>query len=162
MNVKHKFVSTIVTDPAATAAGEVTPNNWNDTHVITGTASALAGYDGSGNSQDVIIGSGLTLSGNILTSSGGSGGITRSINSISANANLGSATSTDYVYFCTGTITATLPTAVGNTNRYTVANQGSGTITLASAGGGINGNQPLTQQYMSYDLISDGINWNIV
>lgn len=95
-------------------------------------------------------------------STGGGGGVSRSINNITSNTTAGAAANTDYVYFCNGTFTLNLPTAVGNTNRYTVANQGSGTITLTSAGGAINGNQPLNQQYQSYDLISDGTNWNIV
>lgn len=66
MQVKHPFVSSIPDDPVAAAAGEVVPSNWNANHTVTGTASSLAGYDSGGNSQDVTIGSGLTLSGGTL------------------------------------------------------------------------------------------------
>jgi hypothetical protein len=123
---------------------------------------------GGGGVTQIIAGTNVTISpsggtGNVTinASGGGGGGITRSINSISTNTNGAAAASTDYVYFCTAALTFTLPTAVGNTNRYTVANQSTGTITFASAGGAINGNIPLTQQYMSYDFVSDGTNWNI-
>ena len=142
-------------------------------HKSSAVAASSGGSGGSGFSLNsitgavnLVAGSNVTItpSGQNITiaaSGSGGGGITRSINSISANTNLGSTALTDYVYFCTATLIATLPTAVGNTNRYTVANQSTGTITLASAGGAINGNIPLTQQYMSYDLISDNTNWNI-
>jgi hypothetical protein len=54
----------------------------------------------------------------IGTALAGSVGITRSVNIISSNTNAGAAAATDYVYLVSGTTTLTLPTAVGNTNRY--------------------------------------------
>ncbi len=53
---------------------------------------------------------------------GGSAGITRSVSSIAIATTGGATASTDYVYLCTVTLTFTLPTAVGNTNRYTIKN----------------------------------------
>lgn len=94
-----------------------------------------------------------------LEAGGGGGGVSRSISSISSNTTAGSSPNTDYVYFCTGTFNFTMPPPLGNTNRYTLANSGTGTITFL---GSINGNQPLYQQYQSYDFVSDGNNWNII
>lgn len=34
--IVHKFVNAVVDDPAAVAAGEVVPSNWNDDHDVTG------------------------------------------------------------------------------------------------------------------------------
>lgn len=50
---------------------------------------------------------------------GGGSGITRSVATISTPTTAGSTAATDYVYFVDNT-TLTLPTAVSNTNRYTV------------------------------------------
>lgn len=94
-----------------------------------------------------------------------SAGISRSINSISSNTNAGSAANTDYVYFVSGTTTLTLPTAVGNTNRYTVKNTGAGTIIIATTSaqtidGSASASLPVANT--SLDLISDNANWRIV
>lgn len=76
----------------------------------------------------------------------------------------GAAAQTDYVYRVSGATTLTLPTAVGNTNRYTVVNVGSSTVTVATTSSQmINGSSfaamPIAD--MSLDLISDGSNWTI-
>lgn len=139
-----------------TLAMIVLPSDWNDSHnVAIGIADLTAtGTPGATN---------FLRGDNTWAVPAGGSGITRSVSSIAINTNAAAAASTDYVYYCTATLTFTLPTPVGNTNRYTVVNQGAAsTITLATAAGAINGNVPLTQQYMSYDLISDGTNWNIV
>lgn len=89
----------------------------------------------------------------------------RSVNSVSTNGTNGSAASTDYVYLCSSTITRTMPTAVGNTNRYTIKNVGAGVITVATTGGQtIDGaaTATLSTTYESIDLVSDGSNWNII
>lgn len=89
----------------------------------------------------------------------------RSVNSISTTQTAGSAALTDYVYLCTGTMTLTLPTAVGNTNRYTVKRVGSGTITVATTSSQtIDGSTTaaLTVQYQTLEFISDNANWNII
>jgi hypothetical protein len=56
--------------------------------------------------------------GNIVVAAGSSG-ITRSKSVQSSSFTVGSTALTDYTYFISGTTTATLPTAVGNNNRYT-------------------------------------------
>lgn len=98
-----------------------------------------------------------------IASSGGGGGSVRSINSVSTNTAAGSTSGTDYVYLCSGTMTLTLPTAVGNTNLYTVKNVGTGTVTVATAAQTIDGSSSITLpvQYTAVDLISDTANWNV-
>ena len=108
---------------------------------------------------------GATL--NIPQYAGGSTGITRSINSISVNTTAGAASSTDYVYFVTGTTTLTLPTAVGNTNEYTVKNTGVGAVTVATTSAQtIDGSSTAvlgaTPANQSRSLISNGTNWQVV
>lgn len=87
------------------------------------------------------------------------------ISSVSVNTLAGSAAYTDYVYLASGTINITMPTAVGNTARYTIKNVGVGTVTIDTTGGEtIDGSltAPLPVQYTSLDLVSDGTNWNII
>lgn len=98
------------------------------------------------------------------TPSGGSG-ITRSVNNISTTTTAGAAASTDYVYLISGTTTLTLPTAVGNTNRYTLKNVGTNTVTInTTSSQTIDGSTSITMavQYTALDVISDGTNWNII
>lgn len=96
---------------------------------------------------------------------GGGSGITRSVNVVSTSGTLGSTALTDYIYKVTATSTQTLPTAVGNTNRYTIKATG-GTVTVdttssqtidGSATAVLNGSVN-----SSIDLISDGTNWILV
>lgn len=87
------------------------------------------------------------------------------ISSVSVNTAAGSTAYTDYVYLASGTINITMPTAVGNTARYTIKNVGAGTVTIDTTGGEtIDGSltAPLPVQYTSLDLVSDGTNWNII
>lgn len=92
-----------------------------------------------------------------------SGGINRSISSISSPATAGATAKTDYVYFVSGTTTLTLPTAVSNTNRYSVTNSGSNTVTVATTSAQtINGSTTITLiPGQSVDLISNNANWSI-
>jgi hypothetical protein len=93
---------------------------------------------------------------------GSSGGITRTVSSISTPTTAGATTVTDYVYFITNT-TLTLPTAVSNTNRYTVKCI-SGTCVVDGDGTEtIDGTSTITIQVEdSVDIISDGTNYRIV
>lgn len=98
--------------------------------------------------------------------SGGAGsGIVRSVSTISTPTTAGSSAATDYVYFVSGTTTITLPTAVGNTNRYTVKNVGSNTVTIATTSaqtidGSSTASLPVANT--SLDLVSDGSNWQVI
>jgi hypothetical protein len=93
------------------------------------------------------------------------GSITRSINSISSPATAGAGDFTDYVYLVSGTTTLTLPTAVGNANKYAVKNSGSNTVTIATTSSQtIDGSSTATLPVAntSLDLISDGANWKVI
>jgi hypothetical protein len=105
------------------------------------------------------------LDGNIAAISAGSG-ITRSIQSIAVNTAAGSTAATDYVYLVSGPTTLTLPTAVGNTNKYEIKRTGVNTVSIATTGGQTidSSASPITinVQYASISVISDGANWFII
>lgn len=100
-----------------------------------------------------------------INATGGSGsGITRLIQSVAVDTTAGAAPTIDYVYLVSGTTTITLPTAVGNSNLYTIKNVGSGTITIATtAAQTIDGSSSiiLPVRYTSVDIESDTVNWNV-
>lgn len=103
-----------------------------------------------------------------VNNTGGAGsGITRTIVSTSGNATMGATASTDYVYIVTGAHTMTLPTAVGNTNLYTVRNNHSAPITVnTTSSQNIIGSVTATS-YSVYNgdarsFISNGTAWSIV
>ena len=97
---------------------------------------------------------------------GGGSGITRSINTISSATTGAAAPSVDYIYLCNGTFTFTLPTAVGNTNQYTIKNIGTGTISIATTGMQTidTGAAPITitRQNSSLDFIPNSSNWFLI
>jgi hypothetical protein len=98
-------------------------------------------------------------------SGGATGTITRLISSVSTNTTAGSAMNTDYVYIVTGITTITLPTAVGNTNTYTVTNDGASSIAVATTSSQtINGSSSvnLSLANMSLDFVSNNSNWIII
>ena len=136
------------TSPTFTFSKAVTATNFNG--VVLTTAGVSTKF--------------LAEDGVYRTPAGGSG-ITRSVNSISAPATAGATASTDYVYFVSGTTTLTLPTAVGNTNQYTVKNTGVTTVTIATTSAQtIDGSASVTLPVSntSLTLISDNANWRIV
>lgn len=88
----------------------------------------------------------------------------KSVNNISVNTNAGSTSGIDYYYLCDGTITLTLPTAIGNTSKYTIKNVGTGVITIDTALSQlIDGWDQVTISFKnnSLDIISDGTNYRI-
>ena len=101
----------------------------------------------------------------LLTPPGTSGsGIVRSVQPINAATTAAAVAKTDYVYLTTGTFTFTLPTAVGNTNIYTLKVTDGGTITLATTAGQTVDNvvPGLLTFPTSLDFISNGSNWFII
>ena len=95
------------------------------------------------------------------TSSAGYG---RSINNIAINTTGAAAANTDYYYFCTATLTFTLPTAVGNTNTYYIKVT-SGTLTIdTTSSQTIDGSLTIVTSVANtaFTLISDGTNWQII
>lgn len=99
------------------------------------------------------------------TAPGSSSAITRTVSAISSPATAGATASTDYVYLVSGTTTLTLPTAVSNTNLYTVKNTGSNTVTVATTSSQtIDGSSTITLPVANtaVGLISDGSNWRVI
>ena len=116
---------------------------------ITETGSQITiGYSGTGGS-----------------SSGGSA-IGRSIAQVTAAMAAGATASTDYVYYWSGSTayTLTMPTAVGNTNRYTIKNASTISQPVATTSGQtIEGGVSITiSAGNSVDLISNGTNWMVI
>lgn len=74
----------------------------------------------------------------------------------------------DYVYICAaGLVTLHMPTALGNTNRYTIKQNGSDDVIVdcVTVGETIDGGSSATltaSMQGSIDLISDGANWFII
>lgn len=97
---------------------------------------------------------------------GGGTGITRTIVSTAVNAAIAAAAGTDYVYNATASgITLTMPTAVGNSNHYTIVNSSAAPILLASTSGQTFGGtaSPISiAAGASYGFVSDGTNWMIL
>jgi len=93
-------------------------------------------------------------------------GIVRVTSAISTNTTAGGAALTDYAYMCSAALTLTLPTAVGNTNRYTVKRTGTGVVTIATTSSQtIDGAATfvINVQYQSVDLINNGANnWAVI
>jgi len=91
-------------------------------------------------------------------------GITRSVNVTAANYTLGSAALTDYIYLVAGLHTGTLPTAVGNSNIYTVKNNHSVNVTLGTTAAQlVEGAANLSiSPESSVDVISDGNSWRVI
>lgn len=91
-------------------------------------------------------------------------GILRTIVVTSGNVTAGSTSTTDYVYLVAGAHTITMPTAVGNTNRYTIKNNHSANITVnTTSSQTIDGTTSiLLAPEEAVDLISNNSNWSII
>jgi len=95
---------------------------------------------------------------------GGGSGITRSIVSVTTSTTLGSTASTDYVALVGSGGAPILPTAVGNTNQYTIKNVHTANITISTTSSQtIEGSTTYSiSPGGSVDLISDNSNWRII
>ena len=101
------------------------------------------------------------------TVGGGGSGIARSVNLITGNTTGAAVALTDYVYMCGGSggYTFTLPTAVGSSNLYTVKNNSTGIISIATTSAQtIDGasSDALNGANLSRSYLSDGSNWHII
>lgn len=74
------------------------------------------------------------------------------------------ADNTNYFYLISGNHVSTLPTAVGNTSRYTFKNNHSAVVTInTTSSQTIDGSTPITLiPYQSVDIISTGSNWSVI
>lgn len=104
----------------------------------------------------------LTIS---ATGSGGSvAGVAREINKISVSSTVGAVSGIDYVTICDQGVKITLPTAVGNTNLYTIKNVSTSSVMVMPDGVetiDTEANIILPVRFTAIDLVSDGGNWNI-
>lgn len=91
-------------------------------------------------------------------------GIIRTILNIATTTTGAAVASVDYTYLMTTTFTYTQPTAVGNTNRYTLKNSGVGIITInTTSSQTIDGATTIIlNPEGSVDLISNNSNWFII
>ena len=129
------------------------------TGVVTVTDQAYgAGWDGS-----TEVPTKNAVYDKIQTLSAGSG-ITRSISTVTSTVTLGATASTDYVVFIGASGVVTLPTAVSNTNRYTLKNIDTTNKTISTTSSQtIDGTTTITlYPNASVDVISDNTNWQIV
>lgn len=100
-----------------------------------------------------------------VTTGGGGGGLTRTSSVISVSSTMAAAASTDYVFFPNVGVTLTLPTAINNSNLYTVKNFSASSILVAAATGqDIDGSTTalLPTQNESLSFISNGSVWGVV
>ena len=131
-----------------------TGEDWTETTPASGTFTFIT---------DPAAGSLISVEYQRQTTNGGTLQYARQVANIAVNTTAGATTNTDYVYFCTATLTLTLPTAVGNTNRYTVKCV-AGTLTIDGAGAEtIDGTATISVAVEdSVDLISNGTEWKVV
>ena len=144
----------------------------NLTEFVDQTAWRVFYSNGSGDVTELALGAdgtylksnGTTSAPSFATPAGVGGGIVRSIIITSGNYTAGATSGTDYVYLIAGAHTGTLPTAVGNTNRYTFKNNHSAAVTLDGDGTEtIDGTANIQiAPEDSVDLISDNSNWRVI
>lgn len=146
---------TILNAALVTAGGEVTSNK--------DIAGGYPSLDGSGKINIARLPTGTTSTTLAL---GNMVGNSRSIIAITANVTGAAAASTDYVYYWTGSTpyTYTQPTAVGNTNRYTLKNASTVNQTVNFTGGeDADGSTTITlTPNTAIDLISNNTDYMIV
>lgn len=161
-NVADANTGLIVTLINASATGKIFDAQFNGSSIFAiGKAGGIFLSTSAGTSGYVLTSQGAGAAAIWSPASGGSG-ITRSVNVVSTPTTAGATAATDYVYLVSGTTTITLPTAVGNTNLYTVTRTGTNTVTVATTGGQmINGaaTATLLTQYETVSFISDNSNW---
>jgi len=96
---------------------------------------------------------------------GGGSGITRTVTVTSGSFTPGSTATTDYVYLIAGAHAVTLPTASGNSNRYTFKNNHTAAVTITRAGSDtVEGAISISvNPSNSVDLISNGTAaWSVI
>lgn len=132
------------------------------------TLNAVLLGNGSGSLQTVAPGT----SGNVLTSNGttwvsaaptGGGGTSRSVTVVSGPVTLGATASVDYVAALGSGAVVTLPSAVGNTCRYTIKNTTTSSVSVSTTSSQtVDGGPLVLGAWESVDLVSDGTNWMVV
>lgn len=99
-----------------------------------------------------------------IAASGGGGGTSRNISTVSVSSILAATAATDIVVIASAGVQLTMPTAVSNTNLYTIKNTSTSSVLINTTGGQtIDTSTTLIMpvQFTSVDLISDNSNWQI-
>ena len=156
-------------DKIETVIGTI-PDNLTD--FTNQTAWRVFYSDSAGDVTELALGAdGTFLKSNGATSapsfavpSGSGGGITRTVTTSSGAFTAGATADTDYVYLIAGAHAVALPTAVGNTNRYTFKNNHSAAITITPDGvETIEGSATIqVAPEDSVDLISNNSVWFVI
>ena len=100
----------------------------------------------------------------VTISATGGAGTSRSISTVAVSSVVADTASTDIVVLASAGIQLTLPTAVANTNLYTIKNVGNSSVLISTTGGQTIDTDTtviMPVKFTSVDLISDGTNWNI-
>ena len=155
------------------ATNYVLPNQGDYVAVVSTTTSGV--WEIWSNNMKVVAGTNVTVTGSglpndayVINSTGGGGGgsgITRSVVVTSGSYTLGSTALTDYIYLVSALHAGTMPTASGNSNRYTVKNNHTASVTVTRAGSDtIEGSTSITiQPGDSVDLVSNNTNaWSVI
>lgn len=135
----------------------------------TAQSNSFAMKGDPGRVQSIVAGTNVTVDSSdpanpIVSATGGSGGgITRTVVVTTGDFTAGATIATDFVYIIAGAHTPTLPTAVGNTNRYTFKNRHSANITFSTTSSQtVDGGGLVIASQESVDLISDNANWRVI
>lgn len=107
----------------------------------------------------------FSADGSTVSTITGGGGITRTVTVTSGGFTAGSSALTDYTYLIAGAHNAVMPTAAGNSNRYTFKNNHSANITITRDGSDtVEGATSISiAPQESVDLISDGTSaWYVI
>ena len=94
----------------------------------------------------------------------GGAGTVRTIATTVVSSIIGAVANTDYVVLASEGVQITLPTAVSNTNLYTIKNIGTSSVLIATTGGQTideSGSINMPVQYTAVDIISDNSNWHV-
>ena len=131
--------------------------------LLVATGSGTVNHLGVGSDGQVLSADSSQPQGVKWSSLSSNSAITRSINSVTGTTSAGAEAHTDYVYILTGNYALTLPTAVGNTNRYTIKNRNSANVSLVFSGAeNADGAGVTLGPNETVELISDGVNWIIL
>lgn len=131
LQIKHPFTSAKSDGADAT---QVQPSNWNATHTLQMTGPALVGRVAGtqGDASEITLGTGLALSGGVLSSSATSSTVSTSFTLTAADDGK--------VINCTTALTITIPAALSPRPNIAVIPPASGNVSIAVTGGAqING-----------------------
>jgi hypothetical protein len=161
-NVGSDLVIANYTDAGAYGSTVFSINRANGAATFSSSVSMSALSATTGNFSSTVTATNFIGSGAGLTNIPNV--IIRSVIAVSTNTTAAANTLTDYVYLVSGTTTLTLPTAVGNTNIYTIKNSGSNTVTVATTSSQtIDGSLTVVLSVdASITVISDTANWRII